>query len=102
VSPRWEKIRFEMDGISDHNDVKFHPVLIGPWTFVKLSQLEGMTFQEAMDRILPRYIEILKEMSARGFEYVQMDEPYLCHDLVRDDLRGVRKVYETLQGGVVR
>jgi len=30
VSPRWEKIRFEMDGISDHNDVKFHPVLIGP------------------------------------------------------------------------
>ncbi len=96
VSPRWEKLTFEVEHGEALADMKFHPVLVGPWTFVKLSQLDGLSTQEALDRLLPRYCEVLKDFAKRGYEYVQMDEPYLCHDLLREDLRVVRKVYETL------
>lgn len=96
VSPRWEKLRFETQAAAELKDVRFHPVLIGPWTFLKLSSIEGMTFSEALDRLLPRYVELLKELVSQGFEYIQMDEPSLCHDMVREDLRSVRKIYEVL------
>jgi 5-methyltetrahydropteroyltriglutamate--homocysteine methyltransferase len=95
-SPCWDKLRFEIDLAKEQADIRFHPVLVGPWTFLKLSHIDGMSFNEAIDRILPRYIEVLKELSRGGFDHVQMDEPFLCHDLVREDLRVLRKIYDGL------
>ena len=96
ADPRWERLNREMDLAAEQAESTFHPVLIGPWTFVKLATLDGLTFQQAMDLILPRYVEILKEIRKRKYEYIQIDEPYLCHDMVREDLRSVRKIYENL------
>ncbi len=97
VSPRWEKLRFELELAREQADIRFHPVLIGPWTFAKLSRIRGMSFAEALERLIPRYVEILREFGRFGFDYVQMDEPSLCTDLVREDLRSLRRMYESLQ-----
>jgi 5-methyltetrahydropteroyltriglutamate--homocysteine methyltransferase len=101
VSPRWEKLRFELDLAREQADIRFHPVLIGPWTFAKLSHISGMNFTTALERLIPKYVEILRELGRFGFDYVQMDEPSLCTDLVREDLRSLRKIYEALQEGGV-
>ncbi|MBI4404964.1 MAG: 5-methyltetrahydropteroyltriglutamate--homocysteine S-methyltransferase [Deltaproteobacteria bacterium] len=74
----------------------FHPVLVGPWTFVRLSRLQGITEGDVIKQIIPVYLNILKEMKKRKFDLVQMDEPALCTDPVKDDVRRVRKIYEEL------
>jgi 5-methyltetrahydropteroyltriglutamate--homocysteine methyltransferase len=99
VEPRWEKLRFELDLSEQQAETKFHPVIVGPWTFAKLCQTEGMSFAESLDLLLPRYVDLLKDFKKRGCEYVQIDEPSLSHDMVREDLRTIRKAYEALAAG---
>ncbi len=96
VSPRWEKLRFELDLAKQSSDSAFHPVLVGPWTFLKLAQVEAMTPADALERLLPRYVEVIKELGRHGLDYIQLDEPALCQDMVREDFRVVRRIYETL------
>ncbi len=96
VAPRWEKLHFELNLADAQAETKFHPVIVGPWTFLKLCQFDGMSFADSLEALLPRYVDVLKEFKRRGYEYVQVDEPSLSHDMVREDLRTVRKIYETL------
>jgi 5-methyltetrahydropteroyltriglutamate--homocysteine methyltransferase len=68
------------------------PVLIGPVTFLKLAKSAEAGFDplSLLDRLLPVYIEVLRELAARGAEWVQLDEPCLVLDLdvaTRDALR---------------
>ena len=59
------------------------PVLIGPVTFLKLGKASGAGFDplSLLDRLLPVYIEVLRELAASGAEWVQLDEPCLVLDL---------------------
>lgn len=72
------------------------PVLVGPVTFLKLAKRKDESrdgdFEplSLLDRLLPVYIEVLRELVARGAEWVQIDEPCLVLDLddrARDALR---------------
>ena len=68
------------------------PMLIGPVTFLKLAKASGAAFDplSLLDRLLPVYIEVLRELAASGAEWVQLDEPCLVLDLdttARDALR---------------
>ena len=68
------------------------PVLIGPVTFLKLAKSAEAGFDplSLLDRLLSVYIEVLRELAARGAEWVQLDEPCLVLDLdvaTRDALR---------------
>jgi 5-methyltetrahydropteroyltriglutamate--homocysteine methyltransferase len=68
------------------------PVLIGPVTFLKLAKSADAGFDPLalLDRLLPVYVEILRELAASGAEWVQLDEPCLVLDLdsaARDALR---------------
>ena len=68
------------------------PVLIGPVTFLKLAKTSGAAFDplSLLDRLLPVYVEVLRELAASGAEWVQLDEPCLVLDLdtpARDALR---------------
>lgn len=71
--------------------IKTKPVLVGPVTYLLLGKEKEAGFNriELIDRLLPVYIEILKELESLGAEYVQIDEPSLCTDL--DD--EVKEVY---------
>jgi 5-methyltetrahydropteroyltriglutamate--homocysteine methyltransferase len=59
------------------------PVLLGPVTYLLLGKEKEAGFDriDLLDSILPVYISILKELAARGAEWVQLDEPGLVLDL---------------------
>jgi 5-methyltetrahydropteroyltriglutamate--homocysteine methyltransferase len=59
------------------------PVLLGPVTYLLLGKEkeEGFNRIDLLDSLLPIYIPILKELAARGVDWVQLDEPGLVLDL---------------------
>jgi 5-methyltetrahydropteroyltriglutamate--homocysteine methyltransferase len=59
------------------------PVLVGPVTFLKLAKSKEAGFDplSLLDRLLPVYVEVLRELARRGAEWVQIDEPCLVLDL---------------------
>lgn len=59
------------------------PVLLGPVTFLKLAKSKDAGFNPLtlLDRLLPVYIDVLRELAYRGAEWVQIDEPCLVLDL---------------------
>ncbi len=71
------------------------PVLIGPVTFLKLAKCSGAGFDplSLLDRLLPVYIEVLRELAASGAEWVQLDEPCLVLDLDTAARDALRKTY---------
>ncbi|MCC3375418.1 5-methyltetrahydropteroyltriglutamate--homocysteine S-methyltransferase [Cohnella sp. REN36] len=77
--------------------IEGRPVLVGPYTFLKLSkgyapnELDGW-----IDRLLPLYAQVLRELAAEGVAWVQVDEPILATTLAEEDLARVARIYETL------
>ncbi|WP_206529539.1 5-methyltetrahydropteroyltriglutamate--homocysteine S-methyltransferase [Brevibacillus sp. SYP-B805] len=73
------------------------PVMVGPYTFVKLckgyhpKQLPAFLLQ-----LVPLYARILQELAAEGVEWVQMDEPILVTSLDRDEMATVSYLYRQL------
>ncbi|WP_336717392.1 5-methyltetrahydropteroyltriglutamate--homocysteine S-methyltransferase [Chryseobacterium mucoviscidosis] len=59
------------------------PVIIGLLTYILLGKEkeEGFNKIELAQKILPVYIQILKELETHGAEYIQFDEPFLALDL---------------------
>ncbi|MEH2495207.1 5-methyltetrahydropteroyltriglutamate--homocysteine methyltransferase [Bradyrhizobium sp. AZCC 1678] len=59
------------------------PVLVGPVTFLKLAKSKDTGFNplSLLDRLLPVYIDVLRELACRGAEWVQIDEPCMVLDL---------------------
>ncbi|XJZ27001.1 5-methyltetrahydropteroyltriglutamate--homocysteine S-methyltransferase [Bacillota bacterium Lsc_1132] len=73
------------------------PVILGPVTFVKLSKgYDEKEFKDMVELFTPLYAQILSELEAAGVEWVQMDEPILCTSLSIEDIRLLKKTYETL------
>jgi 5-methyltetrahydropteroyltriglutamate--homocysteine methyltransferase len=58
-------------------------VLLGPVTFLKLAKSKEAGFNplSLLDRLLPVYVEVLRELAYRGAGWVQIDEPCLVLDL---------------------
>jgi 5-methyltetrahydropteroyltriglutamate--homocysteine methyltransferase len=73
------------------------PVLIGPVTFLKLAKSSDAGFDPLSlpDRLLPVYVEVLRELAARGAEWVQFDEPCLVLDLDTAARDALRQAYTT-------
>ncbi|GAA4562300.1 5-methyltetrahydropteroyltriglutamate--homocysteine S-methyltransferase [Planotetraspora kaengkrachanensis] len=77
------------------------PVLIGPVTFLLLSQAAPSAPAEfaPLDRladVLGVYEELLRELAAEGVEWVQLDEPALVTDRTSAELDAVRAAYGRL------
>ncbi|MCA6106052.1 5-methyltetrahydropteroyltriglutamate--homocysteine S-methyltransferase [Bradyrhizobium cenepequi] len=74
------------------------PVLIGPITFLKLAKSKDAHFDtlSLLDRLLPVYIEVLRELAARGAEWVQIDEPCLVLDLDAAAQQALRRAYSEI------
>ena len=72
------------------------PVLVGPVTFLKLGKSEEPALDplSLLDRLLPVYIEILRELAKRGADWVQIDEPCLVLDLDADRAQALHQAYD--------
>ncbi|MBO7115319.1 MAG: 5-methyltetrahydropteroyltriglutamate--homocysteine S-methyltransferase, partial [Bacteroidaceae bacterium] len=75
--------------------IKTKPVLIGPVTYLLLGKEkeDGFNRIELLDRLLPAYIDILKQLEQLGAEYVQIDEPFLNTDITDDIKDAYRKAF---------
>jgi len=73
------------------------PVLVGPFTFLKLgkSMVEGFDRYSHLDAILPIYAEVLQQLSAEA-EWIQIDEPALVLDLSDREQDVFRRAYRHL------
>jgi len=80
--------------------VRTKPVLIGPVTYLLLGKEKESGFDriELLDRLLPVYIDILKELESAGAEYVQIDEPFLNTDITDAVRNAYRKAFAAING----
>ncbi|WP_426439977.1 5-methyltetrahydropteroyltriglutamate--homocysteine S-methyltransferase [Bradyrhizobium genosp. P] len=78
------------------------PVLVGPVTFLKLAKSKdaGLNTLSLLDRLLPVYIEVLRELATRGAEWVQIDEPCLVLDLDDAARSALRHAYAEIAKAV--
>ncbi|WP_065755413.1 5-methyltetrahydropteroyltriglutamate--homocysteine S-methyltransferase [Bradyrhizobium paxllaeri] len=74
------------------------PVLVGPVTFLKLGKSADPAFDTLLllDRLLPVYVDVLRELTLRGAEWVQLDEPCLVLDLDAATRDALRRTYTHL------
>ncbi|MDR2378393.1 MAG: 5-methyltetrahydropteroyltriglutamate--homocysteine S-methyltransferase, partial [Bifidobacteriaceae bacterium] len=76
------------------------PVLLGPVSFLLLAKpaagFDGFAPIDLLDSVLPLYSELLAELSRRGAEWVQLDEPCLVLDQDAAVLARAGAAYERL------
>ncbi|MFF2482476.1 5-methyltetrahydropteroyltriglutamate--homocysteine S-methyltransferase [Paenibacillus sp. NPDC058071] len=70
------------------------PVLIGPLTFVKLSKGYAAAETDAwIDRLIPLYEQVLRELAQEGVQWVQIDEPILATKVSDADIARLKRIY---------
>ncbi|MBC8922210.1 5-methyltetrahydropteroyltriglutamate--homocysteine S-methyltransferase, partial [Escherichia coli] len=76
-------------------------VLVGPITYLKLGKgSDAKSFEVLLDKFIPAYVEILKELEAAGAKWVQIDEPYLATSFDKKEIALFEKVYQAFQTAV--
>lgn len=77
--------------------IETKPVLIGPFTLLKLIRFTGKKgILDVKADFIKVYTEILKKFINLGTQWVQFDEPYLVHDLTANDLRIFLDLYSAI------
>ncbi|TDL95252.1 5-methyltetrahydropteroyltriglutamate--homocysteine S-methyltransferase [Macrococcus brunensis] len=74
----------------------FHSVIPGPITFVALSKGGEQSFEDKVRTLLPLYKEVINHVSAKGADYIQLDEPILVTDQASDLKAITKEAYEFL------
>ncbi|GMX62539.1 5-methyltetrahydropteroyltriglutamate--homocysteine S-methyltransferase [Paenibacillus elgii] len=73
------------------------PVLIGPYTFLKLSKGYAPEQLDALiELFLPLYKQMLTELEQEGAAWVQIDEPILVTSLSETDMERIADIYSQL------
>ncbi len=77
--------------------IETKPVLIGPFTLLKLIRFTGKKgILDVKADFIKVYTDILKKFINLGTQWVQFDEPYLVHDLTANDLRLFQDLYSAI------
>jgi len=99
--------------------IEGRPVLIGPYTFLKLSKTlqkvgeEGglpvyhmekiedpQVLKALMDKLIPVYRQILQELKEAGVKEVQIDEPAFVLNLTDEEVAIIEEAYKKLTEGL--
>jgi len=95
----WTQILDEVDeALSLGHKVK--PILLGPITYLWLGKVKGKYFDrlDILEDIIPIYKYVLKELSNRNIDFVQIDEPALVLELPKKWENAYSYVYKELFG----
>ena len=77
--------------------IQTKPVCVGPFTLLKLARYtETKTAADFAQSAVNAYIELIKKLNDLGAEWIQLDEPYLVHDLDNDDKALFTNIYKQL------
>ena len=78
-------------------DIQPKPVLVGPYTFLKLSKAsEEKNKFWVLPKLLEVYKEVLRELAEAGIKWVQIDEPGLVLDITSEEIEIVKDIYHKL------
>lgn len=73
------------------------PVLIGPYTFLKLARgAEGAELHltdKIVDDAAAAWVNAVSKLSGAGAEWIQLDEPYLVLDKTEEDIGLLKRLY---------
>ncbi|GGJ08372.1 5-methyltetrahydropteroyltriglutamate--homocysteine S-methyltransferase [Paenibacillus hunanensis] len=73
------------------------PVLVGPYTFLKLSRgYESNELAAWLDKLVPLYAQVIKELNEAGASWIQIDEPSLALDVSAEEWELVHQAYTKL------
>ena len=76
------------------------PVVIGPFTFLKLARFSGKKgAADFAGQIKKAYKDILSAAEKAGAKWIQIDEPYLVMDLSADDISFFKDLYTDILAG---
>ncbi|MGI2035283.1 5-methyltetrahydropteroyltriglutamate--homocysteine S-methyltransferase [Rhizobium panacihumi] len=75
--------------------IRTRPVLLGPVTFLKLAKARGAAFKplDLLPRLVPVYLELLRQLEAAGADWVQVDEPIAVLDLTEGERHAFTTAY---------
>ncbi|RKP58176.1 5-methyltetrahydropteroyltriglutamate--homocysteine S-methyltransferase [Cohnella endophytica] len=77
------------------------PVILGPLSFLKLSKGYAATETDSwLERLLPLYVQILRELAHEGVQWVQIDEPILVTKVSAEDVRRLKSIYDSFASAV--
>jgi 5-methyltetrahydropteroyltriglutamate--homocysteine methyltransferase len=76
--------------------IETRPVLIGPFTFLKLSKLRGVRLEEIAGSLAAVYAAVFDRFEEMGTQWVQIDEPALAMDLTRAEIDAFQNIYADL------
>ncbi|WP_153721839.1 5-methyltetrahydropteroyltriglutamate--homocysteine S-methyltransferase [Sporosarcina cascadiensis] len=75
-------------------NIEGKPVLLGPYTLLKLSKgYEDKDVPAIILQLIPLYQQILQELQEEGVKWVQIDEPILCTSISADEMKAVTEIY---------
>ncbi|KAG1469261.1 hypothetical protein G6F56_003356 [Rhizopus delemar] len=81
--------------------IETRPVLIGPVTFLHVAKaakgFEEFDTLTLLPKLLPLYVELIKQLEAAGAQWVQIDEPALIYDLPAQVKAAFEESYKTIQ-----
>lgn len=69
------------------------PVMIGPFTFLKLAEGKAKNHVEAVIKV---YADIIARLDSLGVQWIQIDEPSLVMDLSKEDVALFTTLYEAI------
>lgn len=72
------------------------PVLVGPFTLLKLSELHDADLCCLAKEAVKAYSEVIARLAQAGAEWLQLDEPSLVKDLDEDDKKLFQELYQPL------
>jgi len=77
--------------------IETRPVIIGPYTFLKLSDVSAdLAPGQLVANLAAAYAKVLGDLAAAGATWVQIDEPALVQDMTADDLQLFQDLYARL------
>ena len=77
--------------------IETKPVIIGPFTFLKLTNIKGnKTKFDWIESLINIYSDILSKFNELGIKNLQIDEPILVTDLDNEDKEIFNKIYSEL------
>lgn len=79
--------------------IETKPVLLGPVSYLLSGKEkeEGFHRLELLDRLLPVYISLLKELEEAGAVWVQLDEPFLTTDIDETTRKAYTEAYAAIR-----
>ena len=88
---------FDIYSEAKQEGIDTKPIIIGIFTFLKLSNLKtNKTFKECLDMLANVYIEILDKFEKQGISYIQIDEPILVTDLSLEEISLFKAAYDKI------